>query len=88
MGEVGEVSQTQSIIVYRNPLEQQAWESGILPVIFGAGVLFIILTVFFMKMAELIAGRRWYVDTNPWVSWVSMGMAALFTGIVAYALSI
>ena len=82
---VGNMGQTQSIIVYRNPLEQQMWESGTLPLFLFAGVLFVLFTYGFIQIAAWFSSE-WYVSTHSWVTWVAVALAALMTANVFYIL--
>jgi hypothetical protein len=45
---------TQSVIVYRNPLEQQFWESGVIfPVVVG-GAAFMIIVALGARLLDLL----------------------------------
>jgi len=81
------VSQTQSIIVYRNPLEQQLWEGGYVPLFLGAGILFVLITVVLMHVAGMIFGK-WNIEHKTWPSVVAMALAALATALVFHLIPI
>ena len=79
------MNQTQSIIVYRNPLEQQLWEGGYASGIFLAGVIFVIFTVALLKVVSVCVGD-WKVNSSSWICWVVMAVAAVITGLVFHFL--
>ena len=81
------MSQTQSIIVYRNPMEQQLWEGGYVPLLLGAGVIFIVVFVILMQLAGMIFGK-WNVEHRTWPSMVAMALAGLATAGVFHFLPI
>lgn len=83
--EESQVSQTQSIIVYRNPMEQQLWEGGYVPLFLGAGVLFIVFTLILLQIAGMVFGK-WNVERRTWPSVVCMALAALATVFVFHLL--
>ena len=72
------MSQTQSIIVYRNPMEQQFWEGGYVPLFLGAGVIFIVITVILLQIAGRLFGK-WNIERKTWPSVVCMALAAVAT---------
>ena len=78
---------TQSIIVYRNPTEQQLWEGGYVPVFLGAGVLFIVFTLSLLQIAGMVFGK-WNVESRQWPSLVCMALAGLATAFVFHLLPI
>jgi hypothetical protein len=75
------MNQTQSIIVYRNPLEQAFWEGAtgeaMIPV---AGGLFVFLLVAW-SIATLINIRwKWRApEWTQWVMWIVSGSAGIAT---------
>jgi hypothetical protein len=73
---------TQSIIVYRNPLEQQFWESGMLFPIMIFMIVFIATFLATHKIQEMIFGS-WKVYTEKWPVWINT-----VAGLVAVALAI
>lgn len=70
---------TQSIIVYRNPLEQQIWESGMVGPIF----VFVVLTVAFVlilsKLGDKIAKKMGWSMFSTQFKW--LGYAELVLGV-------
>ena len=67
---------TQSIIVYRNPMEQQIWESGLVAPIICTGIVFIIALVMIMAIVDKtqrIMKRR--INGN-WITYVAMALSA------------
>ena len=54
---------TQSIIVYRNPLEQQLWEGGYIPPIMLGCVCFLVFFVALMKISSMVFGE-WKVNSS------------------------
>ncbi len=53
---------TQSIIVYRNPIEQQLWESGM---IFNV-IVFMVLAVFLCVVSAKLVDRYTVKRYQPW----------------------
>ena len=66
---------TQSIIVYRNPLEQQFWESGALvPVFSGCAVGFVsfLLTYNVLSWAyRKLSKKQYYRNSNQYVTYAA-----------------
>jgi hypothetical protein len=79
------MNQTQSIIVYRNPLEQQLWEGGYVGLFLCVGILFVVITVALLKVVSVCVGD-WKVNSNSWISWAIMAVAAVITGLVFLSL--
>ena len=80
-----EMNQTQSIIVYRNPLEQQFWEGGgyliMIPVcgsLLAAALTFGVLTSFAQRLA-----RRIPFALEAWVNG-SIIVASLCVGALTW----
>ena len=80
------MNQTQSIIVYRTPLEQQMWEAlmngQLFPIIVGTIVFFIVFLIANGVMNKFIHGA-W---RKAWVSYVALGIGTFSGFFVAYTL--
>jgi archaellum biogenesis protein FlaJ (TadC family) len=70
---------TQSIIVYRNPVEQAFWESGIVVPLGGA------LATFFLVMVGMMMLFNWVARelSKPQPGNFEIGVAFAFAGTVA-----
>jgi hypothetical protein len=77
--------QTQSIIVYRNPLEQQLWEGGYIGLYICFAVVFCIILVGLMKLAGKVFGE-WKVSTCNTYTWVAVALAVGLTWLVFHFL--
>ena len=73
------MNQTQSIIVYRNPLEQQLWEGGYVGLFLCIGILCVVITAALFKVASVCFGE-WTVNSSSWIGWAIMTVAAIMTG--------
>lgn len=74
------MSQPQSIIVYRNPVEAQFWESGMaFPLMAGLGVFFL-LFLFLCKIFERKLNRSRHSNLLLAV----LGIAAAVPGILVF----
>jgi hypothetical protein len=77
---------TQSIIVYRNPLEQQIWEGGIIfPVIAGVVVFFIV----FMTLEKLLRMSKLPMFVPAYTQLTNLALlvaAAAGLGLMGYLL--
>ena len=82
------MNQTQSIIVYRNPLEQQMWENlmngNLFPIIAGAVVFFAVFLITNGVLSKFVPGA-W---RKAWVSYVALGLGTFSAFFVAYALTL
>jgi len=73
---------TQSIIVYRNPLEAALWEGGmVFPIISGCFVGFITFLIL-LKFAEFCAPRRGGIPQVTDFVMGSCGIIALCLGVL------
>lgn len=74
---------TQSIIVYRNPMEQQMWESGAMfPVMSGCAVGFAVFLAVYSGLTRLYRWRYGYNGriNNEAITYAA-GAIALVSGI-------
>lgn len=71
------MNQTQSIIIYRNPMEQQFWESGILFPLLVFMVLTVALGAVFMSVVNQYVYR--YKALPIVVVTIAAGVAAFLT---------
>lgn len=79
------MNQTQSIIVYRNPMEQQLWEGGYVGLFVGIAVVFILCVVSIGFVAEKVLGYRRVHNTN-WAAGMLLALAAAATWAVFHFL--
>lgn len=77
---------TQSIIVYRNPLEQQFWESGLVFPLIVFMVVAVVSIVVLTTIAKWIT--RPMSTANDVANWVAIATGVGFAGWLAYTLSI
>ena len=70
--------QTQSIIVYRNPMEQAFWESGAIIPLFGSGIVFVLVIVAMDKLIGMKYGWRKPLWTQ-WAMWAVATASAFAT---------
>ena len=66
---------TQSIIVYRNPVEQAFWESGLILPIMASGAFYILLVVILFQIADKIRilTHRSVRSMPDWVTYLILG---------------
>ena len=76
---------TQSIIVYRNPMEQQLWESGYIPPIMLGCICFLVFFVALMKISSMIFGE-WKVNSSHVYTWGAGVMAVILTAVLFHFL--
>ena len=76
---------TQSIIVYRNPLEQQLWEGGYIPPIMIGCVCLLVFFVALMKISSIVFGDR-KVNSNPVYTWGAGILAVILTAVLFHFL--
>lgn len=79
---------TQSIIVYRNPMEQQVWESGLVGPIFLAAIAGVIAMVLIMKVVEQVARHMKRRIRNDYFTYAAMVASTLVAVKVFGALTI
>ena len=75
---------TQSIIVYRNPLEQQFWESGALvPVFSGCAIGFVSFLLTYNVLSwtyRKLSKKQYYRNSNQYVTYAA-GFVATAAGL-------
>jgi hypothetical protein len=77
---------TESIIVYRNPLEQQFWESGIVFPLIVFMVAAVVGIVLLTKLAAMFT--RPMTKANDIANWVAIGTGVGIAAWVSYGLLI
>lgn len=73
------MNQTHSIIVYRNPVEQAFWESGLIVPLGGCLLTFLLVFVLLMKLAGRHATWRGTKATViQWAAGLTAAAAAIY----------
>ena len=78
---------TQSIIVYRNPMEQQFWESGMI-VPLGAGMLTFLIVTYSLAMAMEKFAWNWSRRHGAAGGYIAAGAGFLAAAFVFWKLMV